>query len=101
MPLLEKTPQYCSPVLVGVCGVATVAKTPQSWVEPFSQVQLVSESFSCSVKKMNVSSEECWVLVLESFMGITFVVSHSPGEKCTEFCCVHAFGLCKITWVKS
>ena len=50
---------------------------------------------------MNVSSEECWVLALESFTGITFIVSDSLGKKCTKFCCEHAINLCNIVWEKS
>lgn len=37
MPLPEKTTQSCSPVLLGVCGVATLTKTPQSLVVMVSQ----------------------------------------------------------------
>ena len=50
---------------------------------------------------MNISSEECWLLALESFTGVTFIVSNSLGKKCTKFCCVHAINLCDITWEKS
>lgn len=45
---------------------------------------------------MNVSSEACWVLALESFTGIAFAVSHSLGKKCSKFCSVHAINLCDI-----
>jgi len=49
---------------------------------------------------VNVSSEECWVLALESFAVITFIVSDSLGKKCSRFCCVHAINLCNIMWEK-
>ena len=50
---------------------------------------------------MSVSSEECWVLALDSFTGITFIVSNSLGKTCNNFCCVHAINLCNIMWEKS
>lgn len=50
---------------------------------------------------MDVSSQERWVLALESFTGIPFIVCNSPGKKCANFCCVHGFNLQHIVWEKS
>lgn len=50
---------------------------------------------------MNISSVEHWVLSLESFRDITFIVSHSLGKKYPKFYCVHAVNLCNIMWENS
>lgn len=53
----------------------------------------IFSSFSWGVKNKDVSSQERWVLAVESFAGIPFIVCNSPGKKYTAFCCVQGFNL--------